>query len=347
MAELETQEVFIPEAVRRQAARAEELSAAIAAGNHPDDQPQPPPASEPPPAQTELPLPAPVYAPPAGGDWEQRYRTLQGKYDSEIPALRAQLAGMEQLLRTMQSAPAAPAATPPAQTQQPPPAVTIPQEDIDVYGPELIEANQRWTRAYIQPQLDEIRTSLEQVNGNQHQIGVQGARETVHRGLSRDPELAGVWEQLNNDQNFLAWLRQPDPFSGAVRYDLLQQAYNGGDAMRAGRFFKAYIAEHTASPPNPQPPPVPTHTGTGQPYTNGHAPAPTGGARLEDYVAPGRATGSASNGSGAPEKRTWTSQEINKFFDDRRRGKYNNRDADSQQIEADIFAAANEGRIRR
>jgi len=79
----------MPEAVRRAAARAEELAAQITAENELEaavvggtpqelgEQPQtfqaPPEAPQPPQPQSD--------------DWQNRYRTLQGKYDHEIPQI--------------------------------------------------------------------------------------------------------------------------------------------------------------------------------------------------------------------------------------------------------------------
>src|SRR5215831_9378682 len=143
-------EVFVPEQVRRQAARAEELQRELAAGRAASMGDEPPGAeavppeagttgSEPPPAPSGA-SPAPAAEPPAAPphpgpgrpptDWEQRYRTLQGKYDTEIAGFRAQVSGLERLIATMQHQPPQPAA-PPAPV---PPAgpMEFEQGDIDI-----------------------------------------------------------------------------------------------------------------------------------------------------------------------------------------------------------------------
>jgi hypothetical protein len=327
-------DVFVPDAVRRAARRSEELQASLVEGSPPAT-----PVGEPPASQPQAPVGEPPQQPPPQTDtWEQRYRTLQGKYDSEIPALRAQVGAMENLVRTMQAAPPQP---PPAPA--PPPPAPIPAEDIEAYGEDLIQANQRWAGAYLGPQIADLRRDLDQLRGGQQEITIGTMRERVHQGLSADPELAQVWQQMNGDTNFVNWLRQPDPLSGHVRYDMLQNAYNGGDAMRAGRFFKQYIAEHTASPYSPAPGSAQTPA---QPYTNGHAPA-AGNSRLADLVTPGRAAGAGGNGGGAPERRIWTNSQIKQFFDDKARGKWRHREDEALQLETDIFAASAEGRIRQ
>lgn len=319
---------YIPEQVRRAAARAEELAAAVAAEQgqapEPGGDAAPPPQPEPQPEPQE--------------GWEQRYRTLQGKYDSEIPTLRQQVANMERLVASMQSAPPPP---PPQQRQQP--QAVISQEDVDTYGPELIEAQNRWVAAH--PIVQELRDEIAQLRGGQQTLSVNTARERVHQGLDSDPDLAKVWRVMNGDTHFLNWLRQPDPLSGNERFAMLQRAYDSGDAMRAARFFKNYIAEHT--PPEGSYLTQPSGQTGSPPPGNGNGyvpPANGGGARLEDFVAPGRAA--SSGGGGAPDKRIWTKQEIASFFDDRRRGRWRGREAESLQVEADIFAATTEGRIR-
>jgi hypothetical protein len=95
-------DVFVPDAVRRAARRSEELQASLVEGSPPAT-----PVGEPPASQPQAPVgePPPAQPQPQTDTWEQRYRTLQGKYDSEIPALRAQVSAMENLVRTMQAAP--------------------------------------------------------------------------------------------------------------------------------------------------------------------------------------------------------------------------------------------------
>jgi hypothetical protein len=319
-------EAPIPEAVRRQSRRADEIARSIGSVVPGEETPPEPPVVEPPaepPAEPETP---PEPAAPPETDWEQRYRTLQGKYDSEVPQMRNEMRQLRNLIGEMQAPPAPPA---PATT-----ATVIPDEDVEAYGGDLIAAARRWARSEMESELQQLRSEVAGLKGGQQQLTAQTAHQQVVAALNADPELAGVWEDVNRDQEFLSWLDLRDPFSGEVRGHLLGQAFDRGDSSRVRAFFKSFIAEHTATtrPPAPTPPTPPA--------------AETGRPTLESLAAPGRASGTGPTGGAPAEKRVWTRNQITAFYRDCSTGKYDHREADRIRTEEDIFAAGREGRIR-
>ena len=339
-------ENHIPEAVRRTSARVEELARAAGMANVPAAEPsddgvsangETPASSETPAAP---PLPPSPPAPPPSDDWEQKYRTLQGKYDSEIPGLRSQVNGLQQLLANLET-------RPPQQPVQPDPAraaptvVELPAKDVDEYGQELIDAVRRWTRMEVQPLIDELRTKIDGLGTNFTKIersaqetAVFNAREFVKASLDKDPVLGPVWKSINVDPAFLVWVKEADPFSGQIRQPLLQGAFDAGQDDRVKKFFNAYLNEHTATQVSPQAPPhTPEQPGTGRPT-------------LEDFAAPGRGSASPPSGGAPSEKRIWSQPEIAAFYRDVNRGVYATREADKLRTEQDIIAAATEGRIK-
>lgn len=331
----------LPPAVQRARERAEELQRQASEAANPttventegkDDQPaaegQPP---------TPVSPPAPVTPAPTT-DWEQRYNTLQGKYNHEIGALNNQvrqqeqrLGQMQELIASMRSAP--PAAPAPAPAPAP---ATVPDEDVQAYGQDLVQATRRWARAEVTPEIETLRqqvagfqSEIQRLNGVSQQTSQETRQERVKNYL--DARLP-VWRQINDDQGFLGWLSQLDPFSGDKRHDLLQKAYNQGDPERTLSFFRAYQDEHTAVA---QAPPASAHT-----PDNGAGKIP-----LEQLAAPGR--GSATPAAqGAPGKRIWSQADIAAFYRDAQRGRFNDDPAAKLRIEQDIFAAMNEGRVR-
>ena len=326
----------VPEQVRRQAARSEELQRELAAGAEPPTEAAPPDGGSPTgtePAAPPAPAPAPT---PQSADWEQRYRTLQGKYDSETAGLRAQVAGMERLLATMQHPPAPP---PPAA----PPATPAGFDagDVELYGEDFLQAAARAAAAQYQPKIAQLEDTIRQLQGGQSNVSSQLLRDRVFDTLDKDPELAG-WQQINTSPEFIAWLQGLDEYSGLSRNDMLQHAYSNGDAVRTGRFFKKYMAEHTV-----QSPPAAPQTGRQpRPPTggNGYA-APASGVRLESLVVPGRAAGGSGGSDGAPQPRIWSRPEISRFYRDRTDGKFKGREQESDALERDILAATTEGRV--
>lgn len=120
-------------------------------------------------------------------------------------------------------------------------------------------------------------------------------------------------------------------FSGAIRHELLTAAYEQNNAPRVLAFFKGFLSEEAALAPNSQ----------GEP-DRGVTPEKI---PLESLAAPGRAKTAAAPGAPA-EKPTFTRAEIATFYADCARGKFRGRDAERNRIEAQIFEAEREGRIR-
>lgn len=334
---LHQDEVQLPEQVRRQAARANEL---LTRSDRDDEAPQLTTETnddgslqvvERPPQEEETPAPP---APDATG-WEQRYRTLQGKYDSELPSLRAQVHSLERLIATMQQA--APRETA-RRSGQP---LTFEEGDVDIYGQDFLEASARAAAARYEPEIADLRAQIARLEGGQQNIASQNLQNTVFTELGKDPQLAG-WEQVNHDPRFHQWLQEIDEYAGVPRNQMLQHAYLSGDAIRTGRFFKRYMAEHTV----PRTAATSPQTGlTPRPNGNGHM-VSAGGARLEDMVVPGRAAGpGGGSGNGAHNPRIWSRSEISRFYRERTDGKWRGREAESEQLERDILAASTEGRI--
>lgn len=326
----------IPAAVRRAGRRADKLHAEITGspvppvGDPAADAPDTPavvaaePAAAPPPPPPE----------PSSVDWEQRYKTLQGKYDSEIPQLRGELDGLRQVLGSM-TAPPAPAA-PPRVTST---TVVDPeqlQKLTDDFGPELVEGMRLLFRAESADTIQRLEGEIATLRGGQVKIETNTVRDRTMAALDADPEIGGRWRELNNDPEFLLWADHADPFSGAKRLALLQDAFTRGDAARTGRFFKSYIAEHTAVT-------MPAAELPGQ-----TPPTPVVAARpqLADLAAPGRAATPPAPGGAPLDKRIWSQPQITAFYRDRQKGVFVGREEESARLEQDIFAAAKEGRIR-
>lgn len=325
----------IPAAVREASARADLLAREAGSANAPAEAPEevlPTVGNEAP----EAPPPSPPPAPEPPADWEHRYNTLRGKYDAEVPNLRAQLDGVHQLLATMQRPPAPPPEPPPAPRE--PVKLGATDKDVADYGQDLIESVGRWVQPLVEDRVGEIRRQyderLKHLTTNVQHVQTATAQERVHDALDRDSIVGDKWRAINNDVVFLDWLTKNDPFTGQKRQDLLHAAYHQGDANRTSAFFRAFLAEQTATtPPAPGPTPqTPDNPAAGRPS-------------LEAFAAPGRPAGSPSVGS-APEKRVWRKDEVSAFYNDKVAGRYRGRETDAARIEQELFDALREGRIR-
>ena len=219
--------------------------------------------------------------------------------------------------------------TPAAQTQlKPQPLLT--SDDQEKYGPELIDFAQRAAREAVAPQL----TALEQENQRLRRDVVQTKQGAVYETL--DGQLPN-WRTINTSPRFLQWLRLPDLYSGRVRGELLKEAFTAASAPRVLQFFKGFITDEEA-------------TGNAVPISQqqpGAQPSPRIAAvPLETLAAPGAARPAPGNAQVPADKPIYTRQQIASFYTQVRQGYYAGREQEKAQLEADIFAAQREGRVR-
>ncbi|MGI9136762.1 MAG: hypothetical protein ACR2JS_06855, partial [Candidatus Nanopelagicales bacterium] len=156
-------------------------------------------------------------------------------------------------------------------------------------------------------------------------------QDTQQKLLDTLDEKLPQWRELNTNEEFLDWLRLPDPFSGAIRHEMLKSAYAQGNASRVLNFFNGFLAEEAATSPARAEPEV------------GTARVPK--VPLQNLAAPGRAK-TAASASAPAEKPIFTRAQIAAFYADVAAGRYRGKDADKAKFEGQIFDAQREGRIR-
>ena len=262
---------------------------------------------------------------------EHRYNSAMGrlqKSEEENRKLNERLNAMEKLLSTVQARSAKDAQ--PAAPVVPRKLVT--DDEVRDYGGDFLEVVGRKAKEELLPEVESLKQTVTDLQGRLaavgHSMALNGEEEVWARLRNKVPEA----EQMNNDPAFIDWLERTDPYSGAKRGALLADAYARHDASRVINFFEGYKSETAAVDPPTAGQPRPTN----------------GGAKpdLAMYAAPGRATSPPQQGAAAGEKPVYTDRDIAGFFAAKRMGRYKGREAEAAAIEADIFAAQHEGRIR-
>jgi hypothetical protein len=337
--------VAIPEQIRKQSEAVQELYKTI---NPEDDGAPTPPtpvgmsdgsddnADAGKPAESAAPSPAGEQKP--GDDKAaseetlvQKYKTLQGMYNADVPRLHqqtreqaARLQQLEQLIASMSSAqskPQEPAAAP----------KLVSAAEVEEYGDSL-EVMRKVSREELNPilqRLSSIEGFLQQIQSNvvpQVQQVVQ--RQAVSAEQLFWSDLSGAvsnWREVNDNPEFQAWLLQPDPLTNITRQTYLEDAQRALDAPRVANFFRTWLEKAGHSPVA---------------QNSGRAAASS---ELERQVSPGK---SKNTGTPAASKgRSYKPEDITTFFNEVRQGLYKGRDDERNRIEADIFAAQREGRI--
>lgn len=258
---------------------------------------------------------APESAPPEGEEtWEQKYRSLQGKYSAEVPRLNAEVRRLNEVLQErdeqirsleekLQAAPQS------AKSAGGDTEAAI--EDLrKVYGDELANSIQEEVNA-VWRKVDERVSSLEREHQKVREEQQSSTQQAFYRQLSeRVPDFL----EINEDRRFHEWLEQVDPLSGETRQTLLNRAENAMDAGRVAAFFeqwKAATKTHEERPREPSPAPQKGRTGE----------TPSG-------------------------KPLWSRADIKRFYDEKREGKYRTNPEKARRIEQEIHQAIAEGRVQ-
>lgn len=320
-----------PEEVAAAAETARAEAAKQAAENTPTpskkaSKPAPSVATEP--AKTFDPVVPPDHDNVTEDQWEHRYRSMKGRYDAAIAnngIMQEQMAQLgEELMRTQRllqgnNVPAPQPTTP-----------LITQADEQNYGSELIDLARRVAADTVAPELNSLRQQNQTL---EHRL-VNASRMTLIQELDRDiPD----WRTINRSPRFIQWLRLPDVYSGVIRKQTLDAAYQAASAPRVKAFFEGFIRDEA----------VTGNADTDPPAEQPVVPVPRIAAvPLERLAAPGRAKPASGDTPGPADKPVFTRAQISKFYNDVRRGAYTGRESEKAAQENAIFAAQNDGRVR-
>jgi hypothetical protein len=332
--------VRIPRAITAQGERADAIQRQATGQAEPPvtaDSNDPAPTGDPPPD-----TPSADVEPLQPQDWERRFKGLQGRYDSDVRKVRESLGQMSDDIRRLQAENATlrsvvPQPTPPELQAQ---SLLSPQE-IQDYGEEFVDVSRRIAREIATPLQAEIASLRAQLGAVQQETG-----NSFMQRMDRDiGAVVKDWQALNRDPRFMEWVKLPDVFSGAIRQELMQAAWNAGDARRVSAFFQAFLAEEAAVDPRRANGQMrqPGFNRTVTPTPSTVLPPDQGPAlALEDLAAPGRAQ---SAGGQPAEKPVYTSADITRFYTDVKLGRWRGREQQQAAVDADIMAAQREGRI--
>ena len=259
--------------------------------------------------------------------WEQKYKTLQGMYNKEVPRLSSEnrelgsrVSQLESLLGDLKKQ-----ETP---VQEAPVEKLITKDDVEQYG-DSIDVMRRAAKEEVAGQLGrvaQLEKEIAELKGVVPQVQqVKQQQKTTSEKQFWDVLNREVpnWNEINSNPDFQSWLLEVDPLTGISRQTYLEDAQRKQDAGRVINFFNAFAKVSGVD-------------------NSARDKSATQSAELQKQVAPkrGRAGQPVSN-----EARTYTPKDIEKFFTDVRKGKYKGREDERARMERDIFAAQQEGRI--
>ena len=255
-------------------------------------------------------------------EFEQKYKTLRGKYDAEVPRLHQQVRDLngklDELAKSMEAKP-----EPPTKSKEKVSYVT--DADRAEFGEELIDVQRRVAQEVSQEYTERMEQQDAVIQKLQEQLAktgnVVGEMSFTQRLHSVVPDFA----EIDNDERWVAWLNEHDPMLRGPRRDQAAAAFQAGDVeavLHYVNLFKESISEPETAPRQ-------------QRQTE-----------LEKQVAPNRSANSVRTQSANQNSKIYSPKEVDNAWTKVRtlntKGKY----ADAEKLEAELTAAYMEGRVR-
>jgi hypothetical protein len=310
----------LPRQVEAQLRELEALEKQLTDAQNPEPTPAEPP-QDPQPAPAEPtpvePTPTPTEPVVAEETWQQKYKTLKGMYDAEVPRLHADLRELKGQVDSLRKA----SETKPVEPAKPVAATKLVTDaDVEAFGQDLIEVQRKVARevaSEFRGELDAMRAENEKLREQLTSTGTQVSEASFEQRLYR---MVPDFEAVNANPKWIAWLNEVDPLLRAPRSSVAQQAFNRGDAEGVAHYvamFKQTIA------------PVEQKADKTE--------------ELERQLQPNRGATSAPTAS--PKGKVYTNADIEKMFRKAADlGTKGQSDA-AKKLEAEIDAAFMEGRV--
>ena len=255
-------------------------------------------------------------------EFEQKYKTLRGKYDAEVPRLHQQVRDLngklDELAKSMEAKP-----EPPTKSKEKVSYVT--DADRAEFGEELIDVQRRVAQEVSQEYTERMEQQDAVIQKLQEQLAKTGNDVGEMSFTQRLHSVVPDFAKIDNDERWVAWLNEHDPMLRGPRRDQAAAAFQAGDVeavLHYVNLFKGSIA---------QPEPAPRDQRQNE---------------LEKQVAPNRSANSVRTQSANQNSKLYSSKEVDNAWTKVRalntKGKY----ADAEKLEAELTVAYMEGRVR-
>ena len=258
---------------------------------------------------------------PPADSFEQKYRTLQSKYDKEVPRLHQELKDLKQSVidRLGEFKKEEPKVDP-----VPEPVNEKLARYKEEYGDELYDFMKEILLTEGKSLFAQTTKPIEEKVSSIEDTQVRAARKAFNDVLTSS--VNGDWQALLDGQDpaFAEFLGQKGPFGLMTYAEMFQQANDNWNADAMAEIFNHYLGQNApAEKPESKPDPKLQK-------------------QMDALIAPSRST--TTKTPKTEEKRIWTMETIKEFQVQDRKGKY--KPEESKAMWDDLLAAAAEGRIQ-
>lgn len=257
--------------------------------------------------------------------WEQKYRTLQGMVDSQLPPLHkqnkelvAQVHHLQEQITALQAKPAT----------SPAPERLVTEQDETTFGSDLLDVQRRVAeeaiRKHVSPLQDELKqrdVKIAQLEQSLTKTNGDVTTMSFEQRLNLDvPE----FKTVNADPKWIAWLDEADPYTNEPRRAYAEYVYGKGDIGAIKKVVEYF------------------RTSTGQDQQQ--AQRDQRQAELNRQLSPSR-SGSAS-ASPTESARVYTEAEMGRLFDKVGQMYRQGKNEEAAKLETDLSDAYVQGRVR-
>lgn len=195
------------------------------------------PQPEPQPKEEAKPKPV---DPPAD-DWQQKYRTLKGMYDADVPRLHAQVKELTAQLNLLQKQVSEPKPVEPKAEKPKAKEKLVTDEDIQAFGSDLIEVQRKVAREVameFREDIDNLKAENAKLREQLATTGNQIVESTFEQRLHR---MVPNFQEVNADPKWIEWLDEIDPILRGPRKIVAQDAFNRGDAEAVAHYVGMFL----------------------------------------------------------------------------------------------------------
>jgi uncharacterized coiled-coil protein SlyX len=327
----------LPRQVQAQLAEVEELEKTLTAQKEPKEKKAEKPEETEVPEDTETEVPVEAEeatklvevksagTPPTdvADDFKQKYNTLRGKYDAEVPRLHQQLKDLTSKIEALEKANVEKPSEPTKAKEK---VSLVTDADRAEFGEELLDVQRRVATEVSQGYEDRLEKQDGIIKKLQDQLAQTGNQVGNLSFEQKLVQLVPDFAQLDKDERWVEWLNEYDPMLNGPRRVIAKGAYEQGDADTVAHYvnlWKQTIAQPEADP------------------RAGRQ------AELEKQVAPNRSANSVDTKKVGKEAKIYSEREVNgawtKIRNLNTKGSYD----EAAKLEADITAAYLEGRVRQ
>ena len=184
-------------------------------------------------------------------DFKQKYNTLKGKYDAEVPRLHQQVKQLTEEISAFRKEMTEKKEEPTKPKEK---VSLVTDADREEFGEDLLNVQRKVAQEVAQDYEEKleqqnkvIKELQDQVAGTNKQVGDVGFSQRLANLI---PDFA----QIDNDERWIAWLNEHDPMLRAPRRVQAQEAFNKGDAEAIAdyvKLWKASLPEASNEPEKP------------------------------------------------------------------------------------------------